>query len=1595
MRTLQNTICILLFLLSGSVRVSAQSNTIPLRLGVDSVVRDGDTLYAFVYAGKNVNLVEGLQGTLYRSKTDIKWDYNEIGTGTVVQADSFFSFIRIRPNRGDSSVVKPGDMLSFQVVPVKRRYPNIFYDLVLQNIIFTSYATRQPFYSLYWLAKNDLPGAEKEIAEELIGDARLFYNQVAAQNEPGQVFNYMATEGRYRGLVMKKLFEKLRQEDVMNYLLYVKTYPRRYIGQGHLYIESFGGWFYSGAPYSTAEVRKVLFPVFRNKALLKQQVLAYTTAIRMENMGLSFAEEASDLFNSGQLAASKELMDFATALAEAVNDDEARAGIQLMKAQILQDDNKFPEAIIQVEKAIAICRMYNADTSADYPDFKITEIKALIKRGYCQYKISAYKAGRESLEQAGALLQRTRKQIGEDVYLFQTAKRYHFAGYFDYLVKDYASSLVNYQRAVKINDSIGTRASINTNADLLLEIGKILVSQKKVAEAIHAFEEAGSIYNGNGSGANGVSVLVQTGLAWYEAADYSRSIGYYREAYAYYVSVKDDANAGYLQSLLGLAYAANGNSDSSITAHRLALKLRNGSAYGVAYSWNQLSRLYKSTGLKTEALHAIDSSLLYYRMARDSAGVSEVLTLKGNVYQQDQQYNLAIRYLESARKAAGSASAELLSQMGDVWLQLDTAKARDLFRECLAVSRKSGNPGYEFTSNLMLAQLYAAVGDKTGSAKYFNDAVAYANGSSSGLDRAAVLGMRAYWAIMDLDPDSAIYYYQRAYEVYDSVDRFVAVDYLNRIANVHVTQGNFTRADQLLKEAAALARSIGSNLGLASTYVNASFLKILLGDVREGLALNDSALEIYGQSGNDFSLAFALSTRGGLLITAGRYADGVKSLLQADSIYRRQGTDYYTAGIWANIGVAYYNQDDFANAVKYFEKTAALNPQGMVTEDYLLTLSNLSEAYYYNKQAGKAEKLAREWLPVSQKTNFHRSGASFAQTLAAIAYEQKKYTEIPGWLEYARKHSLMGSNLSLANIYVLSAKMSVKDGDAASAEEYYRNACDIAVRYDMGSRSWISFYEAGLYYYKKGMYDTAVVRLKKAVELVEKGAGNLLGGEAGRNAYSNDVRKVEMYSMLTAALLKTKHEKEAFAYANKSNITGLQVLNGPASMQGDAGKNQALAGLGELQQKKDALEKSAASIRSDSTAGPKMLAILQQTRIVEEEYSRYVEGLVAKYPEIGLYFQRNANPDDFYNYKGELPDDMALLLYLPNGNDLMVFSLTNEELSVEVVQLKPGVNAAINAFKSLAKNRGKSATGAPLRVRSEVVDEEPVLANLNFKDVSSELYQLLVGSVESKIKGRKKICIIPNGNLSNLPFQCLGREVAGTGFRYFMEDYAVFYTNQLDMFRGAHDRANEVVKPVTSFAAFGVPDQTLRYNLDEVKTIGGIMGSDSTVYADGRATESAARASLLKKKVIHFATHGTLNYNQYSQSYLKFLPDADTSGGRDGRLTIDEIKKLLITGCDLVTLSACETAVNSQLVKGWNISPANAFLQRKVKSVVASLWKVDDEATSLLMKAFYENLGSGMEKVEALRRAQETLSKDPRYTHPYFWGAFVLFGDWK
>jgi hypothetical protein len=225
-----------------------------------------------------------------------------------------------------------------------------------------------------------------------------------------------------------------------------------------------------------------------------------------------------------------------------------------------------------------------------------------------------------------------------------------------------------------------------------------------------------------------------------------------------------------------------------------------------------------------------------------------------------------------------------------------------------------------------------------------------------------------------------------------------------------------------------------------------------------------------------------------------------------------------------------------------------------------------------------------------------------------------------------------------------------------------------------------------------------------------------------------------------------------------------------------------------------------------------------------------------------------------------------------------------------------------------------------------------------------------------------------------------------------------------------------------------------------------LLGSDAS---EQRLDKLIAAHQLQRFRILHFATHGQIDPVGARQSALLLardrLPDPleQQKHGRklyDGRLTVATIGSDWDLDADLVTLSACETGLGPKGGGDGLLGFTQVLCRKGARSLVLSLWKVDDTATALLMQRFYENLlgkrrglKAPLPRAEALQQAQRWLRELPRaerdqlaaalshgklrgslvepkpepvveaarseererppYAHPYYWAAFVLFGD--
>jgi CHAT domain-containing protein len=165
---------------------------------------------------------------------------------------------------------------------------------------------------------------------------------------------------------------------------------------------------------------------------------------------------------------------------------------------------------------------------------------------------------------------------------------------------------------------------------------------------------------------------------------------------------------------------------------------------------------------------------------------------------------------------------------------------------------------------------------------------------------------------------------------------------------------------------------------------------------------------------------------------------------------------------------------------------------------------------------------------------------------------------------------------------------------------------------------------------------------------------------------------------------------------------------------------------------------------------------------------------------------------------------------------------------------------------------------------------------------------------------------------------------------------------------------------------------------------------------DFRASRATAtNPDLGQYRIVHFATHGLLNSEHPELSGIILSMVNKKGQPQNGFLRLHDIYNLELP-VGLVVLSACNSALGKEVRGEGLLGIVRGFMYAGAERVVASLWKVDDEATGELMKHFYrEMLQEGRSPAAALREAQIMMWKQKQWHSPFYWAAFILQGEWK
>jgi CHAT domain-containing protein len=181
----------------------------------------------------------------------------------------------------------------------------------------------------------------------------------------------------------------------------------------------------------------------------------------------------------------------------------------------------------------------------------------------------------------------------------------------------------------------------------------------------------------------------------------------------------------------------------------------------------------------------------------------------------------------------------------------------------------------------------------------------------------------------------------------------------------------------------------------------------------------------------------------------------------------------------------------------------------------------------------------------------------------------------------------------------------------------------------------------------------------------------------------------------------------------------------------------------------------------------------------------------------------------------------------------------------------------------------------------------------------------------------------------------------------------------------------------------------LPFAKEEIEDIHKII--TSKVYNGGEANESNFVKSLAKASILHFAGHAIIDEEDHNLSYLAF----SAKDGEEDKLYLRELVGSN-SNADMIVLSACQTGFGKYGEGEGLLSLGRSLVACGTKSIVTSLWNVNDLTGKPIMTEFYKNLIAGQTKSEALRNSKLKYlanADSKSHMHPYHWSAFIFIGD--
>lgn len=581
-----------------------------------------------------------------------------------------------------------------------------------------------------------------------------------------------------------------------------------------------------------------------------------------------------------------------------------------------------------------------------------------------------------------------------------------------------------------------------------------------------------------------------------------------------------------------------------------------------------------------------------------------------------------------------------------------------------------------------------------------------------------------------------------------------------------------------------------------------------------------------------------------------------------------------------------------------------------------------------NKESMEAAQRSARWQQAFAILLMVAAGAAIGPT------SQNFYDSMRGVVDVSRE--IMGN----AQTYISQA---ARDTALRSELARYITPYSLKVNRYLNKYEMVDYFlESGKAYESLGQLDRALIQYEEAIRIIERQRSTILTEQQRISFFA---AQQVIYERIIQTLLRLNRPEDAIEYVERAKSRAFVDVLGSSKIKLKTKEQTdrlavAVTGLAEVD-----------TLLADKSVGADQINDLVKkaqrgVKLKGKEASAQDAG-----QEIELLSLSNVQTITAAEIKKMGARDATLVEYYLAGDKLHIFLVNHK---------------GINAFSQPVQS-------------TEVVGKANLwLASMSKGEEASELasyfYRLLIAPVEEQIK-TDQIVVIPHNVLHYLPFQAIF-----DGKQHLIHKYAISYAPSITVINLAE---RKISAGNGQTLIIGNPTKDLQFAEVEAEAISRLFNG-SVLLTGEKGTESYVKSRGGEFDYIHFATHGVYDEQTPLKSLIRLGSDQDN----DGELTAAELFSTQWKA-SLVTLSACETGLSKLKSGDELIGLQRALLFAGTRSIVSSLWKVDDKATHFLMTSFYRNL-SAMPKNKALQKAQVDTMKE--FKNPYFWAAFNLSG---